>query len=200
MAAYRFRTPVSEADVRKLGVNDTIYLTGTIVTARDEAHERALETHKKGKSLPIDLEGLAVFHCGPIVKKVNEEWKVVAAGPTTSARMEQFESDFIKNFKVRVVIGKGGMGQKTVDAMKKYGAVYGAFTGGAAILAAKSIKRVKGVEWSDLGMPESMWILEVEDFGPLTVAIDTHGNNLFETVHNNAESEKQKIYKQLGLR
>jgi len=199
MATYSFRTPVSEADVRKLGVNDTIYLTGTIVTARDEAHKRALETQKKGKSLPIDLEGLAVFHCGPIVKKVNKGWKVVAAGPTTSARMEQFESEFIKNFKVRVVIGKGGMGKKTVDAMKHYGAVYGAFTGGAAILAAKAIKQVKGVEWNDLGMPESMWILEVEDFGPLTVAIDTHGNNLFETVHNKAESEKQKIYKKLGL-
>jgi tartrate/fumarate subfamily iron-sulfur-dependent hydro-lyase beta chain len=114
--------------------------------------------------------------------------------------MELFEADFILNFKVRVVVGKGGMGEKTVDAMKQYGAVYAAFTGGAAVLAAKTIKQVKGVEWSDLGMPEAMWILEVEDFGPLTVAIDAHGNNLFKTINANAEKEKQRIYRKLGLK
>ena len=91
------------------------------------------------------------------------------------------------------------MGKKTADAMKQHGAVYGAFTGGAAVLAAKTIKRVKGVEWSDLGMPEAMWILEVEDFGPLTVAIDTHGNNLFETVQTKVDKKKQQVYKKLGI-
>ncbi|MCW4016472.1 MAG: FumA C-terminus/TtdB family hydratase beta subunit [Candidatus Bathyarchaeota archaeon] len=199
MTTYPLRTPISEKDVRKLVVNDTIYLTGTIVTARDSAHKKALDLHKNGKQLPLNLEGLAVFHCGPIVKKENHEWNVLAAGPTTSTRMEPFEDDFIKNFKVRVVIGKGGMGKKTVDAMKHYGAVYGAFTGGAAVLAAKAIKQVKGVEWTDLGMPEAMWILDVENFGPLTVAIDTHGNNLFQTIQTKAETKKQKIYKTLGF-
>ena len=199
MTIYRLRTPISETEVRKLGVNDTLYITGTIVTARDAAHRRALDFHQEGKLLPINLEGLAVFHCGPIVKEDGGDWNVVAAGPTTSARMDIFEDEFIKNFKVRVVVGKGGMGKKTVDAMKQYGVVYGAFTGGAAVLAAKAIKHVKGVEWSDLGMPEAMWILEVEDFGPLTVAIDCHGNNLFETIQTKAEKEKSRIYRKLGI-
>jgi len=199
MTIYRLRTPISEEEVRKLGVNDTVYLSGTIVTARDAAHRRALDFHKEGKQLPINLEGLAVFHCGPIVKKEDDGWRVVAAGPTTSVRMDLFEDEFIKNFKVRIVVGKGGMGKKTVDAMKQYGAVYGAFTGGAAVLAAKAIKQVKGVEWNDLGMPEALWILEVEDFGPLTVAIDAHGNNLFETIQNKADAEKPAIYRKLGV-
>jgi fumarate hydratase subunit beta len=200
MSIHKLRTPLSEETVRKLGVNDTVYLSGTIVTVRDAAHRRALDFHKEGKQLPVNLEGLAVFHCGPLVKKEDDNWRVVAAGPTTSARMDLFEGEFIKNFKVRIVVGKGGMGKKTVDAMKKYGAVYGAFTGGAGVLAAKAIKQVKDVEWSDLGMPEAMWILEVEDFGPLTVAIDAHGNNLFETIQTKADTEKQKIYNKLHLK
>ena len=199
MAVYRLNTPISEKTVRKLRVNDTIYLSGTIITARDAAHRRALQFHEEGKQLPINLDGLAVFHCGPLMKKEDDRWRVVAAGPTTSSRMDLFEDEFIKRFRVRLVMGKGGMGKKTADAMKRYGAVYGAFTGGAAVLAAKAIKRVKGVEWSDLGMPEAMWILEVEDFGPLTVAIDTHGNNVFETIQTKVDKEKQQIYKKLGI-
>jgi fumarate hydratase subunit beta len=199
MAVYKLNTPISEETVRKLDVNDTVYISGTIVTVRDAAHRRALEFHKEGKQLPVNLEGLAVFHCGPLVKKEDDGWKVVAAGPTTSSRMDLFEDEFIKNFIVRIVIGKGGMSKKTADAMKKYGAVYGAFTGGAAVLAAKAIKQVKSVEWSDLGMPEAMWVLEVEDFGPLTVAIDAHGNNLFETIQTKVDEEKPPIYRKLGL-
>jgi fumarate hydratase subunit beta len=199
MTVYKFKTPISEQDVRKLKVNDVLYVTGTIVTARDQAHRRALEFFKQGKTLPINLEGLAVFHCGPVVSKEGDKWVAVAAGPTTSTRMDLFEDEFIKNFKVRVVIGKGGMGKKTTDAMSKYGAVYGAFTGGAAILAAKAIKIVKNVEWLDLGTPEAMWIFEVEEFGPLAVAIDSHGNNIFMDIAKNVEANKQKIYQKLGL-
>jgi len=197
MTAYKLKTPISEADVRKLKVNDVIYISGIIFTARDQAHRRALELQKEGKKPPIDMTGLAVFHCGPIVKKEGDKWIVVAAGPTTSTRMDLFEDEFIKNFKVKVVIGKGGMGKKTTDAMKQYGAVYGAFTGGAAVLAAKAVKNVKNVEWFDLGMPEALWIFEVEDFGPLTVAIDAHGNNLFENVAKKVEENKQKIYEKI---
>jgi fumarate hydratase subunit beta len=199
MAVYRFKTPISEEDVRKLNVNDVLYVTGTIVTARDQAHRRALDFFKEGKPLPINLEGLAVFHCGPVVSKEGDKWIAVAAGPTTSTRMDIFEDEFIKNFKVRVVIGKGGMGKKTTDAMAKYGAVYGAFTGGAAILAAKAIKNVKSVEWLDLGTPEALWIFEVEDFGPLAVAIDSHGNNIFMDIQKTVEENKQKIYQKLGV-
>jgi fumarate hydratase subunit beta len=199
MAVYHLKTPISEGEIRKLKVNDVLYITGTIVTARDQAHRRALEYFKQGKPLPINLEGLAVFHCGPVVSKEGEKWVAVAAGPTTSTRMDIFEDEFIKNFKVRVVIGKGGMGKKTTDAMAKYGAVYGAFTGGAAILAAKAIKNVRGVEWLDLGTPEALWIFEVEDFGPLTVAIDSHGNNLFTDVAKTVEENRKRIYEKLGL-
>ncbi|MFZ1038803.1 MAG: FumA C-terminus/TtdB family hydratase beta subunit [Candidatus Bathyarchaeia archaeon] len=199
MTVYKFKTPVSEEDVRRLKVNDVLYVTGTIVTARDQAHRRALEFFKEGKPLPVNLEGLAVFHCGPVVSKRGDKWIAVAAGPTTSTRMDIFEDEFIKNFKVRVVIGKGGMGKKTTDAMAKYGAVYGAFTGGAAILAAKAIKNVKSVEWLDLGTPEAMWIFEVEEFGPLAIAIDSHGNNIFMDVAKTVEENKQKIYQKLGI-
>jgi fumarate hydratase subunit beta len=199
MAVYKLKTPISEEDVRKLKVNDVIYITGTIVTARDSAHKRALGLFKEGKEMPINLEGLAVFHCGPIVRKEDDKWTVVAAGPTTSTRMDLFEDEFIKAFKVRVVIGKGGMGKRTTEGMKKYGAVYGAFTGGAAVLAAKAIKKVRSVEWFDLGMPEALWILDVADFGPLIVAIDTHGNNVFEDVRKEVEENRQKIYERLGV-
>jgi len=199
MATYKLKTPISEEDIRKLKVNDVIYITGTIITARDAAHRRALDFHKEGKKLPVNLQGLAVFHCGPIVKKEDDKWMVVAAGPTTSTRMDLFEDEFIRDFKVRVVIGKGGMGKKTTEAMKRYVAVYGAFTGGAAVLAAKAVKNVKSVEWYDLGMPEALWVLEVEDFGPLTVAIDAHGNNLFEDVQKKVEESRQKIYQKLGV-
>lgn len=199
MAIYKLKTPISEEEIRKLKVNDVIYITGTIVTARDQAHRRALEYFNEGKSLPISLEGLAVFHCGPVVGKEKDKWVAVAAGPTTSTRMDIFEDQFIKNFKVRVVIGKGGMGKRTTDAMAKYGAVYGAFTGGAAVLAARAIKNVKSVEWLDLGVPEAMWVLEVDDFGPLAVAIDSHGNNLFMDVARKVEETKQRIYQKLGI-
>jgi len=198
MTVYKFKTPISEESARKLKVNDVLYITGTVVTARDQAHKRALEYNKMGKKLPLDLEGLAVFHCGPIVKKEGEKWVAVAAGPTTSTRMDQFEDEFIKAFKVRVVIGKGGMGKRTTDAMQKYGAVYGAFTGGAGVLAAKAIKSVKTVEWlQELGMPEAFWVFEVEDLGPLSIAIDSHGNNLFEDVKKKAEEQRMRIYEKL---
>ena len=199
LAIFKLKTPIFEEDVRKLKVNDVLYISGTIVTARDAAHKKALELFKQGKPLPLNLQGLAVFHCGPIVKKENDKWITVAAGPTTSTRMQQFEDEFIKNFGVRVVIGKGGMGKRITDAMQKYGAVYGAFTGGAGALAAKCIKSVKTVEWlPDLGMPEALWVFQVEEFGPLTIAIDSHGNNLFEEVSKKAEESRIKIYKNLS--
>jgi fumarate hydratase subunit beta len=199
MAVYKYKTPISEEQIRKLRVNDVLYITGTVVTARDQAHRRALEYLKEGKPVPMNLEGLVVFHCGPVVSKQGEKWVAVAAGPTTSTRMDIFEDEFIKNFKVRVVIGKGGMGKRTTDAMAKCGAVYGAFTGGAAVLAARAIKNVRSVEWFDLGIPEAMWVFEVEDFGPLAVAIDSHGNNLFLDVQRNVEANKQKVYQKLGI-
>jgi len=199
VTVYELSTPLSEEAVRKLEVNDAVYLSGLLVTMRDAAHRRALLFHKEGKRLPVELRGMAVFHCGPLVKEADGGWKVVAAGPTTSTRMEPFEAELIENLGVRMVIGKGGMGRRTAEAMKRGGAVYCAFTGGAAVLAAKAIKYVKGAEWIDLGMPEAMWLFEVDNFGPLTVAIDAHGNNLYEAVKGNVEKELPRIYKKLGL-
>jgi len=194
----RLKTPIAVSDVRKLRVGDTLYVTGTLVLARDEGHMRLLEFHEEGKQPPTPLEGMVLYHCGPVVKK-NGKWEVVAAGPTTSTRMEIFEDKVIENYGIRVIIGKGGMGEKTTEAMKEYGAVYGAFVGGAAVLAAKAIKEVKDVAWLDLGTPEAFWILEVEDFGPLMIAIDTHGNNLFLDVKKKIAENKEKVYKKLGV-
>lgn len=189
------RTPILEEDIRRLRVGDIVYVTGTLVTSRDAAHKRILEHLKEKKKLPITFKGQALFHCGPLVKKTDSEWTVLAAGPTTSMRMEPFEDQIIKNLGVRLVIGKGGMGEKTRTAMKESGAAYGVFTGGAAVLAAKRIKRVKSVEWLDLGIPDAVWVFEVEAFGPLIIGIDSQGNSLFEKVLNEAESRKAGIIK-----
>ncbi|MHC1605683.1 MAG: FumA C-terminus/TtdB family hydratase beta subunit [Candidatus Methanofastidiosia archaeon] len=191
--------PLNENDVRTLNAGDIVNLTGTIYTARDEAHIKALETAEEGKILPIDLTGSAVFHCGPIMKKDGYKWKLVAAGPTTSSRMNSLEPKFIEKFGVRAIIGKGGMSLPTIDAMKEFGCVYLAITGGAAVLAAKGVKEVKGVYWYELGMPEATWVLEVEKFGPMTVAIDAHGISLYEKVEKDVRENVPRIKEQLGI-
>jgi len=199
MATYRLRTPISEEEVRKLKVGDIIYVSGIMVTARDSAHRRAMELLKAGQELPVDLKDGVLYHCGPVAQKVGEEWRIVSAGPTTSSRMEVFEADFIEATGVRVIVGKGGMGAKTTQACKEHGAVYAAFTGGCGALAAKAIKRVVKVKWLDLGIPEALWVFEVEDFGPMVVTIDAHGNNYHEEIARVAEQRKAEIYKRLGL-
>ena len=200
MAEVKLTTPITEEQVRKLKVGDIIYVNGTIFLARDEAHLRALEYAEQGKKMPLDFKGLALFHCGPIcTKDAKGEWQVIAAGPTTSSRMELFEDKFIEKFRISVVIGKGGMFEKTTEAMKKFGAVYVSFTGGAGVLAAKAVKKVKGVEWLDLGTPEALWIFEVENFGPLIVGIDSHGNNLFKKLDEEVAKNKLKAYEIIGI-
>ena len=199
MAIYYLRTPLQEEDVRKLKVGDAIYLTGIVVTARDAAHRRMVEYLREGKPLPIDLKGGAIYHCGPVVEKINDEWRVVSGGPTTSTRMELYEADIIKHFGVRLIIGKGGMGSKTAQACKEFGAVYTTFTGGAGVLVANAIKRVIRAEWLDLGIPEALWVLDVENFGPLLVTIDTTGRNLTEEVIEGAKRKREEILKKLGV-
>ncbi len=196
LTVHRLTTPISEDQVRKLRVNDILFLSGTVVTARDQAHRRALEFAQKNMSLPVNLEGLAVFHCGPVVRKENDKWVIVAAGPTTSTRMEPTEPEFIRRFKPRVIIGKGGMGKDTSLTMAEFGAVYGAFTGGAAVLAANTIRNVIDVAWLDLGIPEAMWILEVEDFGPLVVAIDSLGHSLFHDIALQANLNRSELFRE----
>jgi tartrate/fumarate subfamily iron-sulfur-dependent hydro-lyase beta chain len=142
---------------------------------------------RESKKIPIDLNEIAIYHCGPIVKKMNDEWTAISAGPTTSMRMEQFEDKIIQSLNVRLVIGKGGMGSKTEKAMQEFGAVYGAFPGGAAVLAASFIKKIEKVVWIDLGMVEAMWFFNVENFGPIIISIDSHGGNLYKEIRNRAE-------------
>jgi len=195
----KLKTPLAESDVRSLKAGDTVYIDGVIYTGRDEVHIHALDYLEKGKKIPVDFKGSALFHCGPIMRKVGEKWEVVAAGPTTSSRMNSLEPQFIEKFKPGAIIGKGGMSQPTVDAMKKHGCVYLAITGGAAVLAAKGIKSVTGVEWFELGMPEAIWIMNADNFGPLTVGIDSHGNSLFADVWINVKENEQRVREKLGL-
>ena len=175
---YHFKLPVNPEKIRKLKVGDIIFVTGKIFTARDEAHHTMLNA--KEKSLPFTPSDMALFHCGPLMKKEHGKWKVVSAGPTTSSRMEIFEYKFIEKFGINIIIGKGGMGNQTEQALKKFGGIYTAYTGGAGALAADRVKNVSTVYWlEELGMPEAVWIFEVKEFGPLVVAIDSHGNSFY---------------------
>ncbi len=197
MTEYTFTTPLKEESIKKLGIGDLVYLTGTIYSARDGAHKRFLEYTKKGKKSPINLHNAVIFHTGPIVRNKNGEWKIIAAGPTTSSRLNKITPSFLANYSVRMIIGKGGMSDDVTFSMRKYGVVYCHFTGGAAVLAAQNIKRVVGVEWLDLGIPEAVWIFEVENFGPLTVTIDSKGNSMYKELREKIKANMDKIFLQL---
>ena len=177
---YHLNMPLTSATVKKLHVGDVLYITGKIFTARDEAHKVMLQKEKT--DLPFNPSEMALYHCGPLMKKTKSGWQVVSAGPTTSGRMELFEDKFIEKFGVNIIIGKGGMGQKTKEALRKHGAVYTAYTGGAGALAAERVEDVPAVYWlEEFGMPEAVWIFTVKDFGPLIVAMDAHRKSLYKT-------------------
>ncbi|MBN2065490.1 MAG: fumarate hydratase C-terminal domain-containing protein [Candidatus Thermoplasmatota archaeon] len=174
---YYLTLPVTKKDIQKLKIGDIVYVTGGVFTARDEAHHKMLQ---KDKALDFDPSEMALYHCGPLMKKEKGTWRVVSAGPTTSSRMEIFEDEFIKRFGVRLIIGKGGMGERTKKALQKYICVYTSYTGGAGALAADKVEKVNGVYWLDeLGMPEAVWLFTVKDYGPLVVAMDSHGNSIY---------------------
>ncbi len=188
---YHEKTPIMDA--RKYRVGDVIYITGEVVLARDEAHKKLLE-----EGAPLDLKGAVIYHCGPVVTKVNGEWKVIAAGPTTSIRMEIFEDKFIEKFHPAIIVGKGGMGEKTLKALKEHGAVYAAYTGGCGALAAERIKSVKEVHFlEELGIPEAVWVFNVEEFGPLVVTMDSHGNSIYDEVDKKARSNLDSLLKKI---
>jgi fumarate hydratase subunit beta len=191
------RAPLDEATVRSLRLGQEVRVDGMVHIARDEAHLRALELREQGKEVPFDLEDGVLFHCGPIARGRNGKWEIIAAGPTTSARMNSLEPRFIHEFGVRAIIGKGGMSRPTAEVMRSRGCVYLAFTGGAAVLAAQAIRRVKRVEWLDLGMPEALWVVEVSGLGPLVVAMDANGSSMYERVESQAESALAEIKREL---
>jgi L(+)-tartrate dehydratase beta subunit len=181
-------TPIKDEDLKDIRIGDIIYLTGTLVTCRDVAHRRLIE---EKIPLPVDLKGKAIFHAGPIVRDIgNEEYEIVSIGPTTSMRMEKFEKEFIEETGVKLIVGKGGMGKNTEEGCKNHKALHLVFPAGNAVFAATKVEQIREVHWKDLGMPESLWVCEVSEFGPLIVSIDTEGNNIFE--ENKVEFNKKK--------
>ena len=187
----KLQLPVSEQDVRQLKVGDEVSLTGIMLTGRDAAH--VWMTEESPDEIRDLLKGTVIYHCGPVVEKIDGKWIFLAAGPTTSIREEPYQGDVLKEYGLRGVIGKGGMGDMTLMALKDHGAVYFHAIGGAATLLAKSVIKVKDViKLEDFGVPEAMWVIEVKDF-PVVVSMDSHGNSL----HKNMEVKSKKVANEL---
>ena len=183
-------TPVSSEDLKDIKIGDVIYLNGHIITCRDVAHRRLIEL---GRELPVDLKGGAIFHAGPIVRKIegtDDKYEMISIGPTTSMRMEKFEKEFIEQTGVKIIVGKGGMGVNTEAGCRENKALHCVFPAGCAVVAATCVEEIEAVHWLDLGMPEALWVSRVKEFGPLIVSIDAEGNNIFE--QNKVEFNKRK--------
>lgn len=188
MKEFHLTTPISEEDIKDIRIGDIVYLDGIIVTCRDVAHRRVVE---EGLELPVDVKNKAILHAGPIIKdKGHGQHEMVAVGPTTSMRMEKFEEQFIKETGVRLVVGKGGMGPGTEAGCKNNNALHLVYPAGNAVFAATKVEKIVDAQWKDLGMPETLWVCQVKDYGPLVVSIDTNGDNLFEK--NKVEFNKRK--------
>lgn len=186
-------TPLSKEDVLNLKVGDMVSINGLIVTGRDKVHKFLVHEKPDKKDIPFELHGGIIYHCGPIIKKADDTYKLIAAGPTTSIRVEMYESDVIEAYGIRGIIGKGGMGEKTLNAMKEQGCVYFHAISGAAAYLADKIKNVRdGWKIEEFGAPEAMWLLEVEDF-PAIVTMDAHGNSL----HRDIEKISLKRLKEI---
>jgi fumarate hydratase subunit beta len=185
-------TPIREEEIKELRAGDIVYLNGDVYTARDKAHQRILENVDTNTKTDIPIpKGAVLYHCGPLVRrKSTGDWEILAAGPTTSSRMEATTPEIIEKLQIRGIIGKGGMGIGTRTALQRYGCVYFAMTGGAAVLAAAHIKAVKAVYWEDLGLAEAVWHLRVDDFGPLVVSMDANGKSLYEEITEAAEKKR----------
>jgi fumarate hydratase class I len=170
------KLPISESEVRDLHAGDVVLLNGPLYTGRDAVHKYLYD----GGELDV-LSGSVIYHCGPVVIEKDGKYKVLAAGPTTSIREEPYQAEVIRRYNIRGVIGKGGMGNKTLNAFKEYGAVYFHAIGGAAQIYAQTIKKVTGVSLEEFGSPEAVWHLEVKDF-PVVVTMDSHGESLHKKI------------------
>lgn len=169
----RLDAPFNEEKARALRVGDLVEISGLVYTGRDTVHKYLHD----GNEPPVDLTDGIIYHCGPVVVKVGDAWVVKAAGPTTSIREEPYQHEIIRKFHLRGVIGKGGMGPKTLEACRETGCVYLHAVGGAAQVLAARIVGVRGVHLMEFGSPEAIWEFEVRDF-PVVVTMDSHGNSL----------------------
>lgn len=182
---------IATLDVRALTLGETLSLDGIVHTGRDRFHKHLHD----GGALPegIDLSTSALYHCGPVMIREGNQWKMVAGGPTTSSREEPYEADVIERFGLRLIIGKGGMGAKTLEACKRFGCVYLQAVGGAATSIAHAVEAVEGVDFlEDFGAAEAMWHLRVKGF-KVTVAMDAHGNSLYDTVKAQAAERLEAL-------
>lgn len=195
MTEYHLETPFSEADIRQLRIGDIVYFNGTLFGIRDLTQIYMFDQKHKP---PVSLEGMPCIHTAPSLKKVGEKWEKICIGTTTSTRMDRFSPDLIGQYGVRAIIGKGGLYADSLKAMEKYGAVYLAIVGGAAALETQQIEDIEAVYWEHLH-PEALYQFRVKDFGPLTVAMDSHGGHLFFDVRDDAKRRLPGIYKKLGL-
>ena len=187
----RLQTPICESTIRALKVGDEVLITGVVFTGRDAVHKYL---HEGGQLPPeVKLRDGILYHCGPVVMKQDDgSWKCTAAGPTTSIREEPYQGQIIRDFGIRGVIGKGGMGDRTLAACKEHGCVYLHAVGGAAQVLAECIKKVRNVHFYEkLGAPEAIWEFEVQDF-PAVVTIDAHGNSLHKDVLATSQAELAK--------
>lgn len=191
----KIELPITESAIRELRIGDELEISGPMVTGRDAAHKHLVKTFDR------TFEKLArdrfLYHCGPVVQREKDgSWRFVAAGPTTSIREEPYEAEVIERYGVRGVIGKGGMGRRTLEAMQKFGCVYLHAIGGLAVMLAQTVVRVDGAHMLDeLGVPEAMWSIEVKDF-PVVVTMDSHGGSLHETMFASSREEALRLMEQ----
>jgi len=202
MAHYDFNMPVTEEQVRQLRVNDTVTLNGTLFGIRDATY---IHMFDRGRKTRFDLTGHAVIHTAPNVKKVDKSndypagYAPVCIGTTTSARMERFTRPLMEQYGVRIIIGKGGLSEASAAAFKELGGVYVAIIGGTAALETTWIEQIEDVDLDDLN-PESLWKFRVKNFGPLLVAMDTHGGSLYTAVNKAARGKRAAALAALGVK
>jgi tartrate/fumarate subfamily iron-sulfur-dependent hydro-lyase beta chain len=192
MAELKLKVPEDNRRIADVRTGDVLYVTGDIAIARDQAHKKLLQTF-----VP-ELVGLPIFHCGPIARKVGEEWTILAGGPTTSTRMDALTPPILEKYKTKIIIGKGGLGEIGKKGLATCGAVYCEFTGGASALAVSKIVHVKKRLLEELGPTELVWIWEVKEFGPLLVTQDHQGNDIKKIVTTQAVQKLEALVKSYG--
>lgn len=202
MAHYELSTPVSEREIRRLRVNDTVTLQSTLFGIRDATQ---IHMFDRGRTTRFDLRGHAVIHTAPNVKKVEKSpqhpagYAPICIGTTTSDRMERFTRPLMQQYGVRIIIGKGGLREDSAAAFREFGGVYLAIVGGTAALETTWIERIEDVDLDDLN-PESLWKFRIRNFGPLLVALDSHGGSLYREVKQDVQARRARVLASLGVK